>query len=345
MKGLVYNGPRDVRYESVEDPSLLDERGAIIQIEACAICGSDLHIYDGHGFADRSGFCVGHEGIGEVVEVGASVNRFRKGDRVLIAGGSGCGQCSECMRGRVDLCTGDGAKVFGIGRGLQGLQAEAAWVPAADVTLAPIPEGMSDEQALLLTDNLPTAYFGAVNADVHPGATVAVVGLGPVGLLAVESALVMGAERVFAVDLIPERRALAERLGAIGIDGEGARPTIKEATGGRMCDSVIEAVGSDATIGVALDLAGRAAAVSVIGVSQSRSVPFPMALAFAKGLTFRIGVCPVQSFWPPLLPLVASGRIRGDRVFSHHLDLAEGAAGYAAFSAREDGTMKVLLRP
>jgi len=218
-------------------------------------------------------------------------------------------------------------------------------VPTADFTLAHIPEGVSEDQALLLTDNLPTAWFGLKNADISPGDTVAVVGCGPIGLMAVQGAFLMGAARVFAVDLVAERREKAEAFGATALSADEAKMMIEQQTKGRMCDSVVECVGADPAIALALSLAKTAGTVSCIGVNQSMDFKFPMALAFMKGLTFRTGTCSVPEHWAELVPLVQAGKLTPEAMISHHMDLNEGAEAYRMFDAREDGVMKIVLRP
>ena len=343
MKALRYYGARDIRCEAMDDPKLADDRDAIIKVDRCAICGSDLHIYHGHGFSEDIGFCVGHEAVGEVVEVGKAVKRLKAGDKVMISAAVGCGACAPCLAGQVVFCENNAASCYGLSNNLQGCQAEAVRVPAADFNVARIPEGLSADQALMLTDSLATAWFGARNADIKPGSTVAVVGLGPIGLLAVESAFAMGAARVFAVDLVPERLKLAAAVGAIPLQSGEAVEAIKEATHGRMCEAIVEAVGIDATINLSLRLAARRGVVSVIGVNQTRSFPFPMARAFASGLTFRIGTCSVPEEWPALIPLVQSGRIKPERYISHVMPLSEGARAYELFDAREQGALKMVM--
>ncbi len=345
MQALLYHGPRDIRYESFADPRLDGPSSAVVRVEACGICGSDLHIYHGQGFTSDTGYCVGHEAVGEVLEVGSAVRRFAPGDRVVVSGAVGCGYCPRCLSGRVDLCETAPGRCFGLSHDLEGAQAESLMVPAADSTLLAIPPGISLDQAIMLTDNLPTAYFGAKRADITPGQSVAVVGLGPVGLLAVECALVLGAARVFAIDLVPERLEAARGLGAEAVLAEEARALIYQQTKGSGVDAVIEAVGGDATIKLALSLARIGGVVSVVGVSQNMKFQFPMALAMVRSLTFRIGLCPIQSFWPELVPLVQAGRIRPERVITHRMTLAQGAEAYRVFDAREDGVMKVLLSP
>lgn len=345
MKALRYFGARDIRYESMDDPVLLDDRDAIIKVDRCAICGSDLHIYHGHGFSEDLGFCVGHEAVGEVVEVGRAVRRLKPGDKVMMSAAVGCGACASCLAGDVIHCATNSGSCYGLSSRLQGAQAEAMRVPAADFNATLIPEGISADQALMLTDSLATAWFGATNADIASGATVAVVGLGPIGLMAVESAFVLGAARVFAIDLVPERRRLAQELGAIALEPGDAPQIIAEATRGRMCESVIEAVGLTPTISLSLRLAGRRATVSVIGVAQDRRFDFPMSKAFGQGLTFRIGTCSVPETWPALIPLIQAGRLKPERYISHVMPLSDGERAYGIFDRREDGALKMVMTP
>ena len=343
MKALRYFGARDIRCESMDDPQLQDARDAIIKVDRCAICGSDLHIYHGHGFSEDIGFCVGHEAVGEVVEVGRAVTRLRPGDKVMLPAAVGCGACTSCLAGNVVHCATGSGSCYGLSSRLQGCQAEAVRVPAADSNAIIIPEGISTDQALMMTDSLATAWFGARNADITSGSTVAVVGLGPIGLMAVESAFVMGAARVFAIDLVPERRKLATDLGATALDPADAVDFIREETRGRMVDCVVEAVGITATIKLALRLAARRATVSVIGVAQDRTMEFPISRAFGAGLTFRIGTCSVPEEWPALIPLIQAGRLRPQRYISHVMPLSEGAEAYALFDRREAGALKMVL--
>lgn len=343
MKALVYRGPKDIAFESMADPGIEEERDAIIKVDKCAICGSDLHIYHGETFSKDTGYCVGHEAVGEVVETGRSVHQLKVGDKVMISAAVGCGECRSCLAGNVVNCETNSGRCYGLSAALQGCQAEFVRVPAADFNAAKIPEGVTADQALMMTDALATAWFGARNADIAHGATVAVVGLGPIGLMAAESALAMGAARVFGIDIVEERRAMGRAIGLETPDPATARDYVKEATKGQMCDSVIEAVGHSATIRAALGLAGRRGTVSVIGVSQDRSMDFPMAKAFAMGLTFRIGTCSVPQEWPDLTPLIQSGRIRPERYISHTLPLSDGAHAYDIFDRRVDGAMKMVF--
>ncbi|MFT5775809.1 alcohol dehydrogenase family protein [Hyphomonas sp.] len=345
MKGLLYRGARDIVFDDAPVPEPEDIRSAIVKITACGICGSDLHIYQGHGFSETNGYCVGHEAVGEVIETGSAVSRFKSGDRVMISAAVGCGSCPSCMAGNVTQCETAGARCYGLGPKLQGVQAEYTMVPVADFGLAKIPDGVTEDQAVLLTDNLPTAWFGLKNADIKPGSTVAIVGCGPIGLMAVEGAFLMGAARVFAVDLVAERRQLAEEIGATAFDASDARDRITELTSGRMCDSVVECVGADAAIHLSMKLARNAGTVSCIGVNQTMDFKFPMALAFIKGLTFRTGTCSVPAQWPELIPLIQAGKLRPERTVTHHMPLSEGAEAYRMFDARENGAMKMILKP
>lgn len=345
MKALLYQGPRDIRYESFDDPELAADTDAIIKMDKCGICGSDLHIYHGEGFSPDLGFCVGHEAVGEVAEVGRGVRRLKVGDKVMLSAAVGCGNCVNCLAGNINQCTSGGAGCYGLSHRLEGCQAEGIRVPMADFNAHHIPEGISTDQALMLTDNLPTAWFGCVNANIRPGSKVGVVGLGPIGLMAVQSCFVLGASEVYAIDLVPERRAIAASLGAIPVDGANALEVIAAATKNQGLDSVVEAVGADATIKMAIMLAGRRGHVSAIGVNQSRDFAFPMGLAFMKGLTFHIGTCSVQSHWPDLVPLIQSGRLTPEKFITHEMSLSQGAEAYRLFDARQKGALKSVMVP
>jgi alcohol dehydrogenase len=343
MKALVYRGPQDIGYESVPDPVLPNERGAIVRVRAAGICGSDLHIYDGHGFVPGAGYTVGHEAVGVVEAVGFAVTKFSVGDEVFVSASVGCGHCRECARGTVIACENPmEAGVYGIGMGIGGCQAELVAVTAADTNLFAVPTGISDDTALVLTDNAPTGWYAARRGRISPGDTVAVIGLGPVGLMAVTAALVMGAATVFAVDPVESRRAHAVSLGAVAVVGDPINE-IQRATGGRGANVVIEAVGADETIQLANNLAGRCGHVSVVGVSQRGDFPFNMVLAQIKCLEFTIGLCSVQQEIPALLALTTSGRIDPGSIVTNRFALADGADAYACFAGRDAGVIKVVL--
>ena len=345
MKALRYYGARDVRFEAMDDPTPQSDREAIVQVSACSICGSDLHIYHGHGFSEDVGFCVGHEAVGEVVEVGSAVSRIKVGDKVMLPAAVGCGACRSCLAGNVANCEFNAGSCYGLSAGLQGSQADAVRVPAADMNAVKVPDGISMDQALMMTDALATAWYGARRAEIVPGSSVAVIGLGPIGLMAVEAAFVMGAGVVYAIDPIAERRALAAEAGAVALHPQDALEMIREATQGRKVECVIEVVGSDATVDLALRLVARRGTVSVIGVQQSKRYAFPLERAFAAGLTFRAGTCSVPEELPALFPLVQSGRLKPEKFISHRLPLSEGAEAYRLFEAREAGALKMVLVP
>ena len=345
MKALRYYGTRDIRHEGMADPQLANDRDAIVRMTGCSICGSDLHIWHGHGFSEDIGFCVGHEAVGEVVEVGRGVSRLKVGDSVMVPAAVGCGACRSCLAGVVHNCENNASGCYGLSAALQGVQAEAFRVPAADANAIKIPDGVSEDQALMMTDALATAWFGARNADIRPGSSVAVIGLGPIGLMAVDSAFVMGAGVVYAIDPVAERRALAEQAGAISLTPDEALETIRGATHGVKLDCVIEAVGSEATVDLALRLVRRRGTVSVIGVQQARRYAFPLERAFAAGLTFRIGTCSVPEELPVLFPLVQSGRLKPEKYISHRMPLSAGPDAYRMFEARENGALKMVLAP
>jgi 2-desacetyl-2-hydroxyethyl bacteriochlorophyllide A dehydrogenase len=346
MKALVFHGPRDIRYEEYADPILKFDHAVILRVTHCSICGSDLHIYHGDKIgktdysADIDTFCVGHEFIGEVIEKGSNVHRFNVGDRVIAAGGSGCGECAACLS-RVGNCSRSTA--FGLSARLQGGQAEYAQVPNADVTLMKIPDGVSNDQAVLLTDALATAHYGVGRADIAPGGTVAIVGLGPIGLLGIELAFIRGASRVFAIDPVETRRTHAESLGAIALSPDNARASITEITKGGACDSIFEASGARSAIDLVPSLARHGATASFIGLPQGDTA-VPMRNIIYRNLTVRAGIANVTAQWAQLVPLLQTGRVKGDGLFTHRLPLSAGAEGYRMFDAREDGVMKVMFQ-
>jgi threonine dehydrogenase-like Zn-dependent dehydrogenase len=237
--------------------------------------------------------------------------------------------------------------VFGTSLDLAGGQAEAVGVPAADASVLVLPEGISDEHALLLTDILPTGYLGALRADITPGDTVVVIGLGPVGVLALQCARLFGPSRILAVDMVPERLANAERLGAEPVDARdgGTIAQVLERTGGIGAPAVIEAVGADQSISDAIFCAAPGGTVSVIGVSMNLALPLPMPVLLFKRLTFRVTLASIPSTWDALVPLVASGQLVPDDLFTHRFALGDAAEAYRLFDSREDGVLKVALTP
>lgn len=346
MQALVFHGPRDIRYESYADPELRSANSAILKVKSCSICGSDLHMYHGAHIGktaytdDAPKFCCGHEFIGEVVETGIDVHGFRAGDEVLAAGGTGCGTCALCITASAQSCPQ--ATAFGIGPDLQGGQAEFVNVPNADATLYST-DGLTTEQALLLTDGMATAYFGLTRSDPKPGGTIAVIGLGPIGIIAVELAFLLGAAQVFAVDPMKSRRDMAQRLGACVFEaGPDLVPQIYEATGGKGVSSVFEASGAKGAIETVLPIVARGGTASFIGIPEPEDA-LALPLIFYKNLTVRGGICDVTNMWPHLVPLVQSGRIKAQGLFSHRFDLSEGAEAYRLFDSREEGVIKLRI--
>lgn len=343
MRAVVLTGERSVAVEQVPDPAITTPDAAIVKVERTAICGSDLHLY--HAMSGFDGTRLGHEFIGTIVETGSDVSTLGTGERVLVTGVIGCGRCSQCLSGDPVLCRNSATRVFGTPGGPPGGQAEFVEVPAADAWALRIAEGITDEQAVLLTDILPTAFLGARDAGIEPGSTVAVIGLGPVGQLAVACAQLYSPARVIAVDPMPGRRQRAEALGADPVDPAdgGTVAAIMERTSGSGADAVIEAAGADATIADAVMCAAPGSTVSIIGVNMNIALPFPMIVATLKRLTLRPQLASIPTTWHALMPLLQTGRLRPDDLFTHRLGLSEAATAYALFDSHE--ALKVLLDP
>jgi 2-desacetyl-2-hydroxyethyl bacteriochlorophyllide A dehydrogenase len=339
MKSVVIDTPGQVRVETVPDPRLPGADGAVVQVRSTAICGSDLHFYEGD-YPLAGPVSLGHEAVGTVVEVGPEVRTVKVGDDVLVSSVAGCGSCAGCDTRDPVTCV-DGPRIFGAGA-LGGAQSELLAVPAADFQLLRLPEDISTEEALLLTDNLATGWAGAQRADFPPGGTVVVLGLGAVGLCAVHSAVALGAGTVFAVDPVEGRRQRAEQAGATAL-APPALQTVLDATGGRGAVSVIDAVGSDGSMTDALALVRAGGTVSVVGVHDLNPFPFPATLSLIRSITFRLTTAPVQRTWPELVPLLRSGRLDVSNIFTHTMPLDEAPAAYAAVAARDADCVKVVL--
>ncbi len=346
MKAVVYRGVGRVAVEEVRDPRLEDPHDALVRVTTAAICGSDLHFL--HGKAPlEPGETIGHEAAGVVEEVGAFVERFRAGDRVVVAFDIACGHCWFCRNKETQLCEDFrnlGAGVFG--GGLAGAQAERVRVPFADTNLLRIPDEMEDERALFVGDILTTGYYAAAVAGVSPADCVAVVGAGPVGFFCVQGARVRGAREILAIDRDPRRLALAERAGAVPVDVRERHPqmTVAERSGGRGADVVIEAVGSLEAFETAIDVVRRGGTVAVVGMYAGESFDAPLGIWWARALRVQFtGICPVHAWWERAMAEVVAGRIDPLPLISHRLPLAEAPRGYALFDSRE--ATKVILLP
>jgi alcohol dehydrogenase len=344
MRAVVLEGPGAVSVQEVPDAGLLGPDSAVVRVDATAICGSDLHLYHGQGGAP--GTRLGHEFVGTVEEVGPDVRTVSRGDRVLVSGVIGCGRCPDCLGRDPGVCRNNGLAVFGTGS-LHGGQAEAVSVPGIDVFSLEVPEALTTEQAVLLTDILPTGFLGATRADIRPGSTVVVIGAGPVGVLAAQCAQLFGPSRVLVVDRVADRLERVARMGAEPVDASAGDTValLQELTGGRGAQSVIEAVGADQTVSDAIMCAAPGGTVSVIGVNLGMAFPFPMALALMRRLTFRVTLASIPGTWDSLVPLIASGRLHPEDVFTHRLPLSAAADAYRTFDSRTDGVLKVLLDP
>lgn len=341
MRAVVVDGPASIRVDTRPDPLLPGPDGAIVAVTAAAICGSDLHFYDGE-YPLSEPVALGHEAVGTVVDVGPAVRTVAVGDQVMVSSVAGCGACAGCATRDPVMCFA-GPQIFGSGA-LGGAQAELLAVPAADFQLLAIPEWIGTEQALLLTDNLATGWAAAQRADIPLGGTVAVIGLGAVGQCALRSAFAHGAAIVFGVDAVAGRRDRAALAGATPFAAPGTAE-ILAGTGGRGADAVIDAVGSDASLTAALNAVRPGGTVSVVGVHDLAPFPFPALPALLRSVTLRLTTAPVQSTWPQLIPLLASGRLNMDGIFTSTLPLDDAAKGYAAAASRSGDELKIILTP
>jgi threonine dehydrogenase-like Zn-dependent dehydrogenase len=345
MRAVTYQGVGDFRVTEVPRPELTSPADALVRMTLTAVCGSDLHIYHGHTPIDE-GAVLGHELVGVVEEVGSEVRNFRPGDRVVASFYTACGVCPQCRRGWWSQC--EERAIFGHGTyfgGLGGSQAELCVVPGADLNLARIPDGVSDEQAIFVGDILSTGYFAAQRGEIRPGDTVAVVGAGPVGLMAIMCAQLFGPARLFAIDMVGSRLELAGDLGAIPLDPKAVNPAVEvqRHTAGTGADAVLECVGQMAAIELAINVARGGGTVSSVGVPSAVNGDFPYFDAWNRDLTFRSGMTNVHACMRPLLELVAAGRIHPERIISHRMRLDEAAEAYRLFDRRE--AVKIVLQP
>lgn len=350
MKAVVFRGVRDVRVEDVPEPRIVDPTDAVVRITTSAICGSDLHQYHGRGGAlVQPGAVMGHEFMGVVEAVGAEVRAVRPGDRVVAPFSVSCGRCPWCRRGLPTQCTTTGRAVFGgrFGHVYPGGQAAAIRVPFADDLCEPVPAAMPDEDALFVGDILATAYACAEAGGIRPGDAVAVVGAGPVGLLAVQAAHLFGAGRVFAVDCVEARLARAAEFGAepVPLDRGDPVAALRARTGGWGPDVVLECVGHPTAFAQAIEAVRAGGTVASVGVYLEPAIEFPAREAFFKDLTLRMGICNARNSMTALLGLVRLGKLQPARIVTHTLPLAEAPRGYEIFDRKAEGAIKVLLKP
>jgi len=389
MKAVCWYDKQDVRVESVPDPSIVNPRDAIVKVTLTAICGSDLHLYGGFIPLMKKGDVLGHEFMGEVVAVGSDVQKLCIGDRVVVPFTISCGNCFFCKRSLWSLCDNSnpnaavaeklygysGAGLFGYSHiygGYAGGQAEYVRVPFADVGPVRVPNGLGDEDVLLISDVIPTGYMAAENCQIQPGDTVAVWGCGPVGQYAIVSAYLLGAQKVIAIDRFPERLKMAATNGkAIPLNYEEVDVfnTLKDMTGGHGPDACIDAVGMEAhgtkvdyyydrvkqAVGLetdrpivlrqAINACRKGGTVSVPGVYGGLLDKVPFGAAFAKGLTIRGGQTHVQRYLEPLLKMIVDKKLDSKFVVTHRLRLDDAPQAYAEFQAKQDNCIKVVMRP
>jgi 2-desacetyl-2-hydroxyethyl bacteriochlorophyllide A dehydrogenase len=344
MRAVTFQAPMEVRIDERPEPELESRDDAIVAIEASGICGSDLHIYHGR-VKMEPGFTIGHEFVGRVVAAGDAVTRMRTGDRVLGCFHTACGTCFYCLRGVYQKC--ERVRVFGHGEALgslPGTQADQALVPMANLTLRPVPDGVSDDVALFAGDVMGTAYHAVECADVRPGDSVAVLGLGPVGLCAVQIAVAAGAGPVLAIDSVTERLEVARGFGAIPVHLTEERPrdVVRTLTEGRGVAAAIDAVGHPDALDLAIRLARSAGTVVAIGV-YAEPCQVHMGVVWIKGLTLRTGQANVIGHVDRVLGMLAAGTLDPTPLVTHHMPLDDAPEGYAIYDRRE--ALKIVLRP
>jgi threonine dehydrogenase-like Zn-dependent dehydrogenase len=389
MRATVWHGKKDVRVDNVPDPQILNPRDAIVKITSTAICGSDLHLYNGFVPGMEKGDILGHEFMGEIVELGGGITNLKVGDRVVIPFPIACGSCFFCQEKLYSVCENSNPNaalaekmwghspsgIFGYSHmtgGYAGGQAEYARVPYADVGAFKIPNGMTDEQVLFLSDILPTGYMAAEACEIKPGSVVAVWGCGPVGQFAIQSAYLLGAERVIGIDRFPERLRMArEKSKAITLDYEevDVSTALKELTGGRGPDACIDAVGMEAhgmglmgaydrvkqalaaetdrpvALRQALMACRNGGVVSIPGVYGGFLDKVPFGSIMNRSLTIKTGQTHVHRYMQPLLERIQRGEVDPSVVITHRLPLNEAAYGYDIFCNKQDDCIKIVLKP
>lgn len=346
MRALTFQGPEKISLQRVDDPTILDSRDVILRVECAGICGSDLHVYHGREAGLDGGTVMGHEVVGTVVAVGSEVRGLSLDDRVVSPFSTCCGTCFYCRRNLTARC--ENGRLLGWvenGEGLHGAQAEYLRVPLAEATLVAVPADLDSTRALLAGDVLATGLFASELAGVLPGSRVAVLGCGAVGLMAIVGAQRAGAEVVYAVDPLPERRQHAESFGAVPLDLETAAFEILERTDGRGVDGVLEAVGSPDATRAAYEMLRPGGTLGAVGVHTEPRLSVSPAELYDKNLTYRTGRCSARRFVETALELLIEARFPFESVVSHHLPLDEGVEAYGIFARREAGCSKVVLEP
>jgi len=344
MRAVTFQAPGEVRVDDVPEPQILDATDAIVRIEASGVCGSDLHIYHGRVKIDP-GFTIGHEYVGVVTAVGDDVRNVAVGDRVLGCFQTACGRCFFCRRGWFHKC--DASRTFGHGAtlgSLQGTQADQALVPSADLVLRKVPEGMSEDVALFAGDVMGTGYHAAAESGLQGGDVAAVLGLGPVGLCAVQACFAVGAAHVIAIDTVPERLKMAESFGAqaVHLTEDDPRAAARAATDGRGVDACIDAVGDPRALELAIRLTRKCGTVQAIGVYAERC-EVHMGLFWIKALNMRSGHANVIGHVDRVLALMSSGRLDPSPLVTHHMSLQDAPEAYALYDRRE--ALKIVLKP
>jgi threonine dehydrogenase-like Zn-dependent dehydrogenase len=346
MQALTFGGKEIIDYSTVKDPQLLSSTDAIVKITMAGICGSDLHVYHGRETGLDHGTVMGHEFTGIVEEAGRDVKKFKKGSRVLSPFTTSCGECFYCRIGLTCRC--EKGNLFGWvhhGHGLHGAQANYIRVPMADSTLLPLSNDLNEKKGLLLGDVFSTGYFCADNAGVKPDAVYAVIGCGPVGLMTILAAKHLGASTLFAIDIIPERLAIAEKFGAIPLNPSltDVKEEIFNNTYGRGVDAAMEVVGNPATLKLAIDLIRPGGTISSVGVHTAKHFSFSPGDAYDKNLIYKSGRCPARYYAEKLLQEEIPQRYAIEDIITHQFSLKEGAKAYEVFDKKLDSCIKAVL--
>jgi len=348
MYGLTFHGKETVHYESISDPEIKSPTDAIVKTRIAGICGSDLHPYHEREKGLDHGTVMGHEFVGEVVEIGTAVTSLQIGDLVVSPFTTNCGICYYCLKGLTCRCIyGNCYGWVEGGKGLQGAQAQYVHVPLAESTLVHLANGVTMEEGVLLGDILSTGYFCADMAEIQPKGVYVVIGCGPVGLMAILGAIELGAEKLYAIDSIPQRLNHAQRFGAIPIDYTSTDPVeiIRDATDGRGADAVLEVVGNPSAARLSVDLVRPCGIISAVGMHTEEHIAFSPIEAYNKNLTFKAGRCPVRFYIEQLMPLVQNKKYDYTSIITHKMSLQDGVHGYHIFDKKEDGCLKVMLKP